>query len=230
MSFGVVDSFLSSMKHFDQFNYDYYVNLTEGCYPLESARYIKEEFENQRSIFMEVFEMPFKMWFQGGMFRLENRFFFFSRRKYPYVRLFYIPRLKKRLPYGLKPYGGYGLFCLPKDVVQYILNFIEQKPSVKAFFKRTAIPDEILFQTILMNSSYRSRIVNDNRRYLDCNQGINSQGGSYGPKILTKDDFEKMKKSNKLFARKFDPSVDSEVLNIIDQYIEETEVSKRPSK
>ena len=235
MSFGIVDAFLSSMKYFDNFNYDYYINLTEGCYPLKSAGVIKEQFDHQDSIFMEVFEMPFKKWFRGGMFRLENRFYFFSRRKYPYVRLFRIPRLKKELPCGLKPYGGYGLFCLPKEVVRYILNFVEQKPSVKEFFKRTAIPDEIFFQTILMNSSYRSRIVNDNKRYIDWSKSIDShgsrdsRGGGYGPKILAKDDFEKMKKSNKLFARKFDPDIDKEVLNIIDQDIEETEVFRSPS-
>ncbi len=228
MSFGRVAADLSAMKYFDNFNYDYYINLTESCYPLKSASAIKEEFDHQDSIFMEVFAMPYKGWGKGGMWKLENRFYFFPRRKYPYVRLFRIPRLKKELPYGLKPYGGYGLFCVPKDVVSYILSFVEQKPRLKKFFKRTAVPDEIFFQTILMNSSYRSRIVNDNKRYLDYNRGIPPPGVGYGPKILTKDDFEKMKKSNKLFARKFDSAIDKEVLNIIDQHIEKTEVFRSP--
>jgi len=218
MSFGQVESILSSMKYFDNFNYDYYINLSSSCYPLKSTVIIKEEFDHQDSIFMEVFEMPFKGWFQGGMFRLESRFYFFPRGKYPYVRLFRIPRLKKELPYGLKPYGGSCWFCLPKEVVRYILDFVEQKPEVKKFFRRTACPDEMFFQTILMNSSYRSRIVNDNKRYIDWRRGIGSS-----PTILTKDDFEKMKKSNKLFARKFDPDIDEGVLNIIDQHLEETE-------
>jgi len=224
MSFGIVDSVLSSMKYFDNLDYDYYINLTSGCYPLKSACAIKKEFDHQDSIFMEVFEMPFKGWYKGGMFRLENRFYFFPRRKYPYSRLFRIPRLKKELPYNLKPYGGSGWFCSPKDVVRYILNFVEQKPSVKEFFKRTAIPDEIFFQTILMNSAYRSRIVDDNKRYIDWSNGIGSS-----PTILTKGDFEKLRKSNKLFARKFDPTIDKEILDIIDQYIEETELSKKPA-
>ncbi len=226
MSFGLVDMTLSSMKYFDNFNYDYYLNLSGSCYPLKPASVIKKEFDHQDSIFMEVFELPWNGWFQGGIYRLRSRFYFLSGRKNPHnVHLLRIPRLKKELPYGLKPYGGSDWFCLPKEVVRYILDYVEQKPKLKEFFKRVAIPDEIFFQTILMNSPYRSRVVNDNKRYIDWSRGRGSS-----PTTLTKDDFQKMKKSNKLFARKFDPSIDSEILNLIDQDIEETERLRNSQK
>ena len=225
-SFGLVDSFLSAMKHFNDLDFDYFINLTEGCYPLKSTEAIKREFNQQNSVFMEVFEMPFSGWDNGGMPRIQNRFYFVPSRKYPYVRIFSIPRIRKKLPLNLKPYGGSGFFCLPREVVKYVVDFVEKNPSVRSFFRRTHIPDEMFFQTILMNSHYSSRIVNDNKRYVDWNR---STAGGH-PAILTKSDFDNIKTSGKLFARKFDPSIDSEILNLIDQDIEETEMLRNLQK
>jgi hypothetical protein len=163
---------------------------------------------------MEVFEMPFSWWLHGGMNRIQNRFYFLPSRKYPYVRVFRIPRIRRKLPLDLKPYGGSGYFCLPREVVKYVVDFVEKNPSVRSFFRRAFIPDEMFFQTILMNSHYSSRISNDNKRYIKWKRSV---GGH--PEILTKSDFDNIKTSGKLFARKFDPSIDSEILNLIDQDI-----------
>lgn len=220
-SFGLVDSILSAMKHFNDLDFDYFINLTGACYPLKSAGAIKREFNRQNSVFMEVFEMPYSGWGpSGGMERIQNRFYSIPRRKYPYVWEFRIPRIREKLPLNLKPYGGSGYFCLPKEVVRYVIDFVEKNPSVRSFFRRAQAPDEMFFQTILMNSRYRSRIVNDNKRYINWNRNAGSH-----PAVLTTSDFEDIKNSGKLFARKFDPSIDSEILNLIDQHIKETEIT-----
>jgi hypothetical protein len=219
-SFGLVDSILSAMKHFNDLDFDYFINLTGGCYPIKSAGAIKNEFSERNSIFMQVFEIPFSdCGSSGWMDRIQNRYYFISSKKYPYVRVFHIPRIRRKLPLKLKPYGGSGYFCLPKEVVEYVLEYVEKYPSVSSFFRRVRVPDEMFFQTILMNSHYSSRIVNDNKRYINWDRNTGSH-----PAILTKNDFYDIKSSGKLFARKFDPSIDSEVLDLIDQDIEDTEM------
>ena len=76
------------------------------------------------------------------------------------------------------------------------------------------MPDEIFFQTILLNSPFQRMAVNDNLRYIEW---PNPDSGS--PVILCKGDFGKLISSPKLFARKFDVTVDADVLDLIDQEI-----------
>ena len=57
----------------------------------------------------------------------------------------------------------------------------------------------------------KDRIVNDNYRYIDWS------GGGANPKVLTLDDAEELKRSHKLFARKFDTTQDAAVLDVIDE-------------
>ena len=210
-SFGIVDATLSAMSFFEDLNYDYFINLTGECYPLKSPQQIREAFKNQNAGFMTFWKMPYEGWFRGGMNRINNRSFFLPRREYPYVKVYEVPRFRKKLPCGLKPYGGWSLFCLPKDLVSYVVNFTENNPNVKSFFRRVLAPSELFFQTILLNSPFRDRIVNDNKRYVGFEDAH--------PRTLTKDDYPMLKKSEKLFGRKFNPAVDKEILDIIDEEI-----------
>lgn len=87
-------------------------------------------------------------------------------------------------------------------------------PNFVNFFKYVDVPDEIFFQTIVMNSPYAQCVVNDNMRYIDWKDW---DAGS--PAVLGREDLGKLAASPKLFARKFDESVDPEVLELIDEKI-----------
>lgn len=210
-SFGQVDANLSAMRSYEEYNYDYYIELTGDSYPLKPPEVIKKELNEKNCALMEFFELPYKGWYQGGLRRLNNRFYFMPRRKYPYVWTFSFPRFRKGLPCGLKPYGGRGNLCLQKRHVSYILQFAEKNPSVRKFFERVWGPDEIFYQTILLNSPLNSSVVNESTMYFDYSKGIAH------PKNLTKADLEVLKRSGKFFARKFNLNIDKDILDIIDQ-------------
>ena len=53
---------------------------------------------------------------------------------------------------------------------------------------------------------------NDDLRYLDWSR-------EPAPAVLTRDDLPALLGSGKLFARKFDPTVDSEVLDALDRHL-----------
>lgn len=61
-----------------------------------------------------------------------------------------------------------------------------------------------------MNSSFRDRVAPDDLRYVDWT------GGGDHPKVLTLRDLDALLASSKLFARKFDPTVDEVVLDRLD--------------
>lgn len=116
---------------------------------------------------------------------------------------------KRVIPYRYKPYIGSSWWNLSKEAVNFILGFVSKKKKFVQFFKFTLCPDEMFFQTILLNSRFQKKIVNDNLRFIDwtnCSQGL-----SNSPDIITKNHLEDLTKSNALFARKFDMDVDAEI-------------------
>lgn len=208
-SFGLTASTLSAMKHFEKYDYDYLFNLSGDCYPLKTPQQIRNEFRSETSGFMTFWKMPYEGWYLGGMNRINNNFYFFQRKEYPYVRILRIPRIRRKLPCHLKPYGGWNWFTLPKQFVSYIVQFVEKNPDVIDFYKHAFAPGEMFFQTILMNSQFKNRIVNDNKRYVSF---IDSH-----PKVLTIKDYPLLKQGRYLFARKFNPKVDGQILDAIDK-------------
>jgi hypothetical protein len=75
------------------------------------------------------------------------------------------------------------------------------------FFEHAYVPDEMFFQTLLLNSPLASTIVNDDLRLIKWP----------GPAILTAADWNDILRSPDLFARKFDENVDASILDSIDR-------------
>lgn len=221
-SFGSVDAVLTAINYYEDFDYDYFIYLTGDCYPLKSPEYIKKVLDGQNCAFMEFFKLPYAGWWHGGLNRINSRFYFVPISRYPYVWVVHLPRLKKGLPYGLQPYGGHGGACLPKRHCSYIAQYVKENPQLMNFFKRSFAPDEMFFETILLNSPFKSEVVNDCKKYVDFSEN------KPHPKNLTKADLERLKESGKLFARKFTTGVDDGILDIIDQEIDKSLESTSP--
>src|SRR5262249_54960763 len=86
-------------------------------------------------------------------------------------------------------------------------------PDVEAHYRRTIAPDESFFQTVLVNSG-RFDLVNDDLRYIDYSRAYRGV-----PRTLTAADMPLLSSGRYHFARKFDLSVDRDVLDRIDREI-----------
>lgn len=118
---------------------------------------------------------------------------------------------KRTLPYKLHPYGKSMFWMLSPEVALFVVKRVEEDPKLKHFFSLCWASDEFVFQTILLNSKFKDKVVNNNYRYIDW-----SAGGA-SPKTLEKSDFGKIAESAMLFARKFDAAVHPEILDLIDK-------------
>ncbi|KAB7671723.1 beta-1,6-N-acetylglucosaminyltransferase [Bacillus sp. B1-b2] len=202
----------------ENINFDYALLLSGQDYPIKSLSYIKNELQaNRGKEFLQYFELPYDGWPNGGYDRL--RYFHINKLNlrnrhtnalttflYKVNRRIKIPRSK--VDYNF--YGGSQWWCLSKDCLQYISKFLEEDPQYYKFFKYVNIPDEFFFQTIIMNSPFREKVINDNLKYIDWT-------GPELPAIFRKKDCDRLLSSSKLFARKFDQSIDEEILNLIDR-------------
>jgi hypothetical protein len=205
---------LATLKGIDFFvgegpPFDYAVLLTGQDYPLRSPAAITEFLEDARGgSFMNNWPLPFAPWGKaGGLDRIEYWHLI------TYRRLHLALPLRRRLPLGLVPYGGGAYWCLTREMVEYVHGFVHANPSYVKFFEHVFVPDELFFQTIVMNSPLRDSIENENLRYLDWSR-------EPAPAVLGVDDFPALATSHKLFARKFDEGIDSAILDLLDVHMD----------
>ncbi|SFV33003.1 beta-1,6-N-acetylglucosaminyltransferase [Thermoflavifilum thermophilum] len=201
-------------------NYDYIHVISGQDYPIKSNEYIVNYFrENAGKEFM-MYKSIYDEWIEA-LPKIEYYHFEDWKIKGKYRLSFILKRIlpKRKFPYGWKPYGYSRWFSITTNLAEYMLNFIDNHPEYVRFFKYTTCGDEIFFCTIAHHSPFAEKIVNDDLRYVDWSTKITNPKAA-NPKILTREDFEKLKNSSKLWARKFDMNKDKEILNQIDQIIQ----------
>jgi Core-2/I-Branching enzyme len=211
--FGIAQAMIECVKTTAQAgrDFDYAILLSAQDYPIKSAAQIEEFLaKNNGSEFIESFPLakPNRWTNHGGAFQAMNRvqyWTFFVR-----SRPFHL-RIARKFPFGWEPYGGSQWWGLSRECVLYLDQFLRENRSFIRYFKHVLIPDESLFQTILSNSEFSGRIVNNDLRHIDWER----PNPKY-PRTLDMDDLEILKVSPKLFARKFDSEQSRELLEKVD--------------
>ncbi|MEO8890236.1 MAG: beta-1,6-N-acetylglucosaminyltransferase [Coleofasciculaceae cyanobacterium] len=215
--FNIIKATLEAIKALfkSQVEFDYAILLSGQDYLIKSNSYLSDFLvKHQNQEFMEFCSLhsPENKWYkQGGYYQSLKRiewWHFHYRSKHLCIQ-----KERRFLP-GIEPYGGSQWWCLSKNCLKYIQDFIEQNPAFVNYFKYTFIPDELFFQTLVLNSPFKDQVINDDLRYVDWDNP-----NPKAPATLLKDDFKKLKSSSKLFGRKFDMTRDEEILNLIDQQI-----------
>ncbi len=225
--FGHVEASLKGLRRIVERNIpcDRVVLLTGQDYPIASAAAISDFFTAHPDCeYIEHFPLPRAEWYRGGMPRLEHWHYWWGDRHFELpvashripARLQFLegvlPR-RRPLPSGLRPHGGGGYWSLTRGAVEHVHWFLRRNPTYTRFFKRVYIPDEVFFQTLLLNSPFRDRVVNDDLRYTVW------RGGARSPAVLGVEDMEDLRTSPALFARKFDTGVDARVLDLLDDLL-----------
>ena len=102
-------------------------------------------------------------------------------------------------------YFGSQWVCISGEMDKWGEEYIKNHQEFIEFYRHTNCPDESFFQTLLMNSPYKDR-RQDYLHYIDWSSGGNS------PKNLDVSDIDRMMKSGKLMARKFEDEGVIEIL------------------
>lgn len=189
-----------------------FINFLSGQdYPLKSAVYMNTFFEKHIGKEFISYRDIQNDW-KEGLIRMENYFLsgYNFRGKYRIEQIINKIMPKRKLPYNLHPYGKSMFWMLSPEVAMYVVNEVESNKKLRKFFSFSWASDEFVFQTMILNSKYKDRAINNNYRYIDW-----SAGGA-NPKILDETDFKKLKDSETLFARKFDQIKSPEILDLID--------------
>ena len=212
-NYSMMTATLNSMEEILATGNNYsHINLLSGAdYPLKSASEIQKFlFEHPGQTFMRYKDI-YKDWQETA-----SRFDMYSLGDYNIPMKFKLQGLlnrflpKRKLPNGLVAYGFSQWFTITPVCAQYVIDYLKKNPSVKRFFRLTWGVDELVFQTILLNSHLKDTIVNDHLRY------IKFKDRASNPEILTIADKDALMNSGKFYARKFNPEVDTGILDYLD--------------
>jgi hypothetical protein len=125
-------------------------------------------------------------------------------------------------------YGGSQWWILPDQVIEFIINEMQSNSKEIKKLTKTMTPDETFFQIMTMASPL-SNLVEINPIDMvaqNCmtyaNFSVEGKPFTGHPYIFTKDDFNKLIEMPQLFARKFDINTDSEIIDMIDEYINQS--------
>ncbi len=219
-AWGLVQVMLNGMRYVEDHAIpcDAFIYMSGQDYPIVSHAVIADHFARHPGRqFLENFALPSGPWPGGGMDRVSSYHFQVRGRHFAYPprrAAAVLPRVSRRLPGGYDYFGGSAAIILAANGVAYVNAFVGTPLGRRLvrYMKYSRHPDELFFQTTLMNSDLRETVVNDELRYIDWEP---VEGPP--PKILRIDDLPRLRSSGKLFARKFDERVDSDVLDALDR-------------
>lgn len=209
-------------------NYEYY-HLLSGCdLPLKSSIEIYNYFHERRGTEFVQYQskkLPNYVAPRTGYYWIPQKYL--HGRTNPSTESWYKHLIQFQKKIGINRhnpkdpplYKGVQWFSITNDLAREVLS---REDWIKNRFSFTLCSDEIFLHTVLMDSQYKDKLVQNNFKdnYRNIQRFIDWKRGH--PYIFKKEDYGALTTSDFLFARKFDPSVDSEIIDMIYAFVKES--------
>lgn len=213
--YGTIQAILNGFVEVLPKNYTY-INVMSGQdFPLKSPEYIYQFLKKHEGTEF-ITARPIKEIWSDGHLRVEKyhlvNWRWPIRGKYRLEQLINAILPKRKFPLKFEFAGGPNWFTITSAAAAHILDVLELRPDIIRYFKYCWGADEFIFATILYNSSFKDRLA-------DCLLFVKWQPGHGHAEVLTASNFEELKASDKLFARKFDAKVDSTIFSLLEDWI-----------
>ncbi|MBP2058099.1 hypothetical protein J2Z60_001276 [Lactobacillus colini] len=198
-----------------------YIHVISGQdWPTDSPVNIYNRFTNDKHIYMIYSKANNRkksgepiIWWQKYYFNYDkiNRrstFGKFYHRALLLVQTLFRVNKFKKLGIDLEIYSGSNWTDMPRDAVEYCINYLDSHPNLLRMFQTGCFSDEFWMQTILCNSpEFKQRIIGNHHRYIKWRKQHNSY-----PAILDESDFDSIINRDYIFARKFDSRYSRELI------------------
>ncbi len=251
MGFSVIRACIALMKAAMRgaVPFKYLVHLSGSDYPIRRVDEIHDFYARHACEFLSYFKLSDNLdWSHKTRYRyyldvpaLNRREVFKSTRNMvlflpaiaAYRLLFKLAPKRPDLE-GVELYGGSAHWTLTHDCARHVIDITDRTPRLTKFFQRSHCPDELYFQTVVLNSPFAGNVVpgarlrrwqhNTRSPYvLECGDDlkyVDWDGRREGPAILDERDFAALRQSGKLFARKMHPIVSRSLLDRLDEAVQ----------
>lgn len=212
------------------YEWDYLLNLSESDFPIRPVKDLENYLNtNLRNIYLKAhnikgYNFIKKQGLDRNFYQCEDR----------------VWRLGKRsLPTGIVYSGGSDWFALPRDFCLYIMRHQNDQESLVGpllkIYNNTLLPMESFFHTLALNSEFCDRLIDNNLRVTNWHRqkGCKCQHQDVvdwcgcSPHVYRLADQHMFKQiglhKDLFFARKFDPTISSSILNALEYQLVDRE-------
>lgn len=229
-SFELVQTELLLFEKAHPYHYDYYHLLSGSDLPIKSNETIDAFFEAHKGMEFVHFDTEERLRTDHEIGRRTRLYHFLQnyRRRYkvPFFnalftfmeRVLLVLQLavgvdrQRKYPEFIIKYGSQWV-SITDALVEHILS---QKDLIYKVFPRTNCADELFIQSLVFNSAFKDRLfdqnydddIHANMRLID----MKTRGRNGSPYTWRIGDWDEIRQSDCLFARKFDLNLDSEII------------------
>ena len=207
-----VHAMFSSYKEIKAAGYDFgHFSVISGQdYPIRPVSQLVDFLSGHgKKSFLSFIPLSKDGW-EGAMKRY--RYHYYVRMEKLWRGLMMLTGIRRQFPFGLKPYGGAQWINLAKIHMDHIIDFCDTHVSLMSFMETVRFPEEMLFQTLLMNSEHRNDCVNNDLRF------VKWLPGKSNPEILTVQHLTEIRQADdKYFARKFDAQQSAKLIGLLNE-------------
>lgn len=217
-----IQATMSLFKEAIKYDLDYYHLISGADMPLKSWKELDAFFEKNKGVqfvsyvpdtyqkslqkrikyywlFQEIIGNPKQVIQQKSIYKI---FLLCVQRVFVFIQmLMKVDRRKKNE--GIIFTIGSNWVSITKGFLDYIVH---NEQWIRKTFNHTLCSDEVFVTTLLSNSLF-SKKVQPNQRYIDWGRG--------NPYVFRASDYNELVSSGKIFARKFDQNVDSQIIEAI---------------
>ncbi|WP_066308364.1 beta-1,6-N-acetylglucosaminyltransferase [Aquimarina aggregata] len=209
-----IQSQLNGMKYLLNrcLKWDFFINLSGQDFPLKSQDFILDFLNRNKSknfikIVSQVRVRP------DTLSRVEN---YFQEIDVGFLGVPY----KRSFMKNVTSYVGGQWMILTRSCCEFICHSPEVK-KFEDFYDKILIANESFFQTILMNTSFKETIINDDKRAV---MWLADGDVNVKPKTFTGLDIDFLMQEENFFAQKFDEGVDESILEILEEILKTDEI------
>ena len=107
-----------------------------------------------------------------------------------------------------KIYKGPNWFSITHELAKYI---VANKKRIRKHFSKSVCADEVVVQTLVMNSKFKENVTDLKIRHIDWKRGT--------PYTFRAEDYHELISTEGLFARKFDEKIDLKIVDAIYDFV-----------
>lgn len=199
----IIEATLNCIKqiHKHDTDSDYFMLISGSCMPVKPVALLQEYLAESGKDHIEVVNAEKHQWVTAGLQKQRwNKFHLFNWRYQEYLfdtslKIQQKLKIKRIIPLGHTAHMGSQWWCLRRSTLLAVFDLISKKPQLRKFYKRTWIPDELFFQTLVANLVPASDISGELlTRYKFNSWGI--------PRVYYDDDYPELLAESRFFVRK----------------------------
>jgi hypothetical protein len=196
--------------------------------PIQTTKSINAFLMTNKDVsFFNYWQLPYKNWWDGGMFRVTN-LYLFNVKKHKTINT-YINKvinrlgLKKLLPINklnrlhkeFKLYGSSQWFIINHDALRALIKNKKTYRQLSKALRFSFAPDELFFISFFKYIQLKEALNIENKKTMH----VVFEGVNPNPKFLEIKDLQSNFEKHTLFGRKFDNKVNPEAIKVVEKRI-----------